>query len=160
MENSVIFNKILIAVDDSKFSYAAAEYGFKLAKSLDSEVALVHINAYPITTSMTGDPILGDPGIIIPDMMDAQKEASKLLFKKIKEELAGDIPVREFILEGNIKEEVINVAKKFNASLIVMGTHSRKGFDLFISGSVAESVMRNSECPVLVVPHKEPKEKE
>ncbi|ADY52282.1 UspA domain-containing protein [Pseudopedobacter saltans DSM 12145] len=155
MENSIIFNKILIAVDDSKFSYAAAEYGFKLAKSLGSEVALVHISAYPITTSMTGDPILGDPGIIIPDMMDAQREAAKQLFQKLREELGQNVTVSEFILEGNVKDEVINVAQEFNASLIVMGTHSRKGLDLFLSGSVAESVMRNSNCPVLVIPHKE-----
>ena len=155
MENSVIFNKILIAVDDSKFSYVAAEYGFGLARALSSEVALVHISAYPVTTSMTGDPILGDPGIIIPDMMDAQREAAKQLFQKLRRELAPDTPIREFILEGNIKEEVVNVAKEFKASLIVMGTHSRKGLDLFLSGSVAESVMRNANCPVLVVPHKE-----
>ncbi|MFD1630189.1 universal stress protein [Pseudopedobacter beijingensis] len=155
MSNISLFSKILVAVDDSKYSYHAAEYAFSLAKSLNAEVALVHISEFPVTTSMTGDPILGDPGIIIPDILDAQKEAAKNLFNKLRSELAGDIPIREFILEGNIKDEVINIALQFNASLIVMGTHSRKGLNHLISGSVAESVTRNSNCPVLIVPNRD-----
>ena len=37
------------------------------------------------------------------------------------------------------------------ASLIVMGSHGRTGFDRLILGSVAEHVLRHSPCTVVTV---------
>ncbi len=152
MENLKHFEKILIAVDDSKYSYHAAEYGFALAKKLKSSVALVHINEFPIAIHITGDPILGDTGMIMPEVMDIQKQKSEELIEKLINELAGDLAVEQHILIGDVTKEIIELAKNYNASLIVMGTHGRTGFDHFISGSVAENVTRHAKCPVLIVP--------
>ncbi|WP_229655480.1 universal stress protein [Pedobacter puniceum] len=154
MENFTTFQKILIAVDDSKYSYNAAKYGFGLAKKLGAEVGLIHVNEFPVTANIAADPLLGDPGISIPNILDIQKESAVNLVNKIKEEFAEDLAVSEFILEGNITDEVINTAKSFNASLIVLGTHSRTGLSHFIAGSVAENISRHSVCPVLIVPTK------
>ncbi|MBU0697795.1 MAG: universal stress protein [Bacteroidetes bacterium] len=155
MKNLKHFEKILIAVDDSKYSYHAAEYGFELAKKLNSSVALVHINEFPIAINITGDPILGDTGMIMPEVMDIQKQNSEELLMKLKTELAGDLSVEQHILIGDITHEIIELAKSYNASLIVMGTHGRTGFNHFISGSVAENVTRHAKCPVLIVPNKD-----
>jgi nucleotide-binding universal stress UspA family protein len=161
MKNLKHFEKILIAVDDSKYSYHAAEYGFALAKKLKSSVALVHINEFPISITMTGDPImgntgmLGNTGMIMPEVMDIQKQNSEELIEKIKNELAGDLTVEQHILTGDITQEIIELAKNCNASLIVMGTHGRTGFNHFISGSVAENVTRHAKCPVLIVPNQD-----
>ncbi len=152
------FPKILIAVDDSIYSYNAAAYGFALARSFDSEVLLVHISEFPVTTAMTGDPIMGDPGIAIPDILDSQKEAAKALLSRLKDGLGPDLNVKKIILEGNIAEEVNKTAKEHHATLIVMGTHSRTGLSHFISGSIAERVTRHSSCPVLIVPTKDKKD--
>lgn len=155
MENLPSFQKILIAVDDSKYSYKAAAYGFSLARKFDAKVALVQINEFPVTANITGDPLLGDPGIIIPNLLDIQKESSKNLFKDIIQEFGIGIEVQEFILDGNIKDEVIKTADNFAASLIVVGTHSRTGIDHLLTGSIAETISRHSSCPVLVVPNKD-----
>lgn len=155
MDKSPTFQKILIAVDESKYSYNAANYGFALAKKLGAGVILVHINEFPVAANITGDPMLGDPGIMIPNILDIQHEAAKNLFINLKEEFAEGLNVEEYILEGNITEEVVKKAKSINASFIVMGTHSRKGLSHFFSGSIAESITRNSICPVLIVPNKE-----
>lgn len=155
MENLPSFQKILIAVDDSKYSYRAAAYGFTLARKLYAEIGLVHINEFPVAANMTGDPLLGDPGIVIPNLLEIQKESSQKLMHGLKQEFGAGLEVQEFILEGNITDEVIRVAKDFQASLIVMGTHSRTGLSHFLSGSVAESISRHSICPVLIVPNKE-----
>ena len=51
---------------------------------------------------------------------------------------------------------IIQCSKDFGADLIiVIGTHSRTGFDRLLMGSVAEDVVRHSEIPVLVVPFEE-----
>lgn len=154
MENLKTFERLLIAVDDSEYAYNAAEYGFSLAKKINASVSLVHINQIPMTTNVTGDPILGDPGIILPNVMDIQKEHSEKLFADLKSKFAGDTVVNEHILVGDVTNEIVSLAKNGNYSMIIMGTHSRKGFDHFISGSVAESVTRHSNCPVLIIPNK------
>src|SRR5690606_3966503 len=155
METLPSFQKILIAVDDSKYSYRAAAYGFTLARKLYAEVALVHINEFPVAANMTGDPLLGDPGIVIPNILDIQKESSQKLIHDLKQEFGAGLEVQEFILEGNITDEVIKTAKDFKASLLVMGTHSRTGISHFLSGSIAESISRHSICPVLIVPSRD-----
>ena len=154
MENLKHFEKILIAVDDSKYSHLAAAYGFELANKLNASVALAHINELPVAVNITGDPILGDSAMIMPELLDIQKEKAAALLQKIKSDFAKDKPVETFILEGNITSQIIEVAKDFDASLIVMGTHGRTGFTHFISGSVAEQVTRHAKCPVLIVPNK------
>lgn len=155
MENLHEFQKILIAVDDSKYAYHATEYGFALAKKLNASVALVHINQIPVAVNITGDPILGDSGMVLPNIMDIQKEQAEALFTKLKTNFAPETIVDEFILEGDVSTEIVNLAKEQNFSMIVMGTHGRTGFDHFISGSVAESVSRHAKCPVLIIPNKE-----
>lgn len=155
MENLKAFEKILIAVDDSKYSFNAAGYGFALARKLKAKVALIHINEMPIAMNVTGDPILGDPGMVLPNVMDIQKEQADKLFEKLKSEFAEGIMVDEYNLVGNVTHEIIEIAKTYQASLIVMGTHGRTGFDHFLSGSVAENVTRHAKCPVLIVPNKD-----
>lgn len=155
MENLKHFEKILIAVDDSKYSHHAAAYGFELAKKLNASVALVHINELPIAVNITGDPILGDSGMILPELLDIQKERAATLFKRIKEDFAKGKDVKEFIVEGNVTNQIVEIAKEFDASLIVMGTHGRTGFSHFISGSIAEQVTRHAKCPVLIIPNKD-----
>ena len=155
MENLKTFQKILIAVDDTKYSYLAASYGFDLAVRLGAKVGLVHINEMPVAINITGDPLLGDTGMILPELTAIQNQKAHELFEKLKNDFDGEIVTQEFIVDGNISHEIVKVAQDYNASLIVMGTHGRTGFDHFISGSVAESVTRHASCPVLIVPNKD-----
>ena len=52
---------------------------------------------------------------------------------------------------GNVKAELIDLAEKWGADLIVMGSHGRTGFDRFLLGSVAEEILRQSPCSVEIV---------
>lgn len=154
MENLSSFEKILIAVDDSEPSYKAANYGFTLAKRLQAEVALIHISEMPIVMNVTGDPILGNPGYIMPNVIDIQHDSAEKLLENMVLKFGEGLIVKEYILVGDITHEIIEIAKEYQASLIVLGTHGRTGFDHFISGSVAENVTRHAKCPVLIVPNK------
>lgn len=154
MENLQSFERILIAVDDSTYAYHAAEYGFALGKKLGASVSLVNITQIPLASNVTGDPILGDPGMILPNVMDVQREHAQSVFNDLKEKFAAQTIVDEYILTGDVTNEIVSLAKEQNFSMIIIGTHSRKGFDHFISGSVAQSVARHANCPVLIVPAK------
>lgn len=148
-------HKILIAVDDSRYSEIASDYGFRLAKKLNAEVGLVHVNdVIATTTGHLTDPILNEPMLMMPEAMDIQEEASRKLFDRLSAE-HSDTTIYTFIKVGNARDEILVTAEEWNADMIILGTHGRTGFDHFISGSVAESVARKAKCPVLIIPKSE-----
>ncbi|MBV8530060.1 MAG: universal stress protein, partial [Candidatus Eremiobacteraeota bacterium] len=54
------------------------------------------------------------------------------------------------VLLGAPHEEILKFAEREQADVIVMGTHGRSGVPRFFVGSVAEAVLRQSHCPVIV----------
>lgn len=62
----------------------------------------------------------------------------------------GGVVVEDRILPGHAASVILETARARAADLIVMGTHGRKGGAHLFLGSVAESVLRSSPCPVLV----------
>ncbi|MBC8052556.1 MAG: universal stress protein [Sphingobacteriaceae bacterium] len=148
-------HKILIAVEDSQYSERATNYGIELAKKLGAEIALLHVNELPVATPYVADPLLNEPPIMIPEMVHAQEDSSKKLLNKIADSIGEEYTLYTFHKTGNPKDEILNTAEEWNADIIVLGTHGRTGFDHFISGSVAEKVVRKAKCPVLIIPNKD-----
>jgi hypothetical protein len=62
-----------------------------------------------------------------------------------------DIPVRHVLLSGDPAEEIVRYGRDTGMDLIVMGTHGRTGLERLLLGSVAEKVLRDAACSVLVV---------
>jgi len=137
------YHKILIAVDSSSFSYAAAREGFDLARQLSAEVALVFVvnKARVIHNADSG---------ILPE------EAMKLLHREAENTLhevaSWHLDVKTFMPEAIPSEGIIQTAEDWGADLIVMGTHGRTGLKHLLLGSVAEHVIRHSKIPSLIVP--------
>jgi nucleotide-binding universal stress UspA family protein len=50
--------------------------------------------------------------------------------------------------------EIVRYAREHAADLIVLGSHGHGAFRRFMLGSVAERVIRQAGCPVMVVPHR------
>ena len=61
------------------------------------------------------------------------------------------IPVRHVFLEGDPATEIVRYGRDATMDLIVMGTHGRTGLERLLLGSVAEKVLRDASCSVLVV---------
>ena len=133
--------KILIAVDDQPLSVRAAELGAELARALGGEVALIHVHAqaYP-----------GDTGIPPQQLIAQAQEDSKRLVAGFRERLSLPPSTLEFVQTGAPAETIARAAAEWRADLIVIGSHGRTGVRRALLGSVAEAVMRNAPCPVLV----------
>ena len=150
-------SKILIGIDDSKFAEYAASYGFDIAHTFNAHVGLVHI-VEPAVTSETSssDSILGmqlNPHEFNNlNILDMQKEQADNVIERTVQKYANGLQVTHFNEYGSTADGILNCSKEFNADLIVIGTHGRTGIDRLLMGSVAESVVRNSQVPVLVVP--------
>jgi len=61
------------------------------------------------------------------------------------------IRVQHIFLEGDPASQIVRYADDIRADVIVLGTHGRTGVDRQVLGSVAEKVMREATCSVLVV---------
>ena len=51
----------------------------------------------------------------------------------------------------DVYQSIVDVAERKEADLIVMGTRGRTGVDYFLTGSVAEKIVRASPVPVLTL---------
>ena len=156
------FQRILIGIDDTKYSRHAAEYGFELAHKYKAVVALVNI-VEPVIMPQTNDPSM--LGAFIPsfgvenvEIEHMQEDNSKKLLDDIAATLGAGIEVTHYNQMGSKADSIISIANEFKADLIVLGTHKRTGLDRLLMGSVSEHVLRHSPVPVLVVPTDEEKE--
>ncbi|MVN90270.1 universal stress protein [Mucilaginibacter aquatilis] len=157
-------NRILIGVDESKYSDHAAAYGFGLARKLGAAVAIVNIiepviaPVSPMTDTTFGLPFEGTADVTALDMVSAQNQSADSLLNRITQKYGEGIEVTQYTDHGAAADAIISCAAQFNAGMIILGTHHRSGFDRLFMGSVAEDVVRNADVPVLVVPLKDEKE--
>ncbi|NGM62016.1 universal stress protein [Sphingobacterium sp. SGG-5] len=147
------FKRILLAVDDTPCSHKVIEY----AKDLVSEtttVALITVIPPTSPASYGADPLLGQQPIVVPEVSEIQVQTAQEYLDGLSESFTNAQEIFTFSKVGNIREEILDLSQEWSADLIVMGSNGRSGFDWFISGSVSESVIRKSHCPVLVIPSK------
>jgi nucleotide-binding universal stress UspA family protein len=85
-------------------------------------------------------------------MNTLQRQANELA--SIATKILGD---NAFIFSTEVGypvDEILEKAKSISCDLLIMGTHGRTGFDHLLIGSVAEKVLRLSECNTLIIPIK------
>lgn len=140
------FNKILIAVDSSEYSIAAAKKGLELAHILNAQVALIFVVDSSKAIGNIDAGITANEALII-----LKKEAEQTL-----DFLAtyNGLNLIKLMPEGNPKEDIIKTAETWGADLIVIGTHGRTGLLHLLMGSVAEYTVEHSKIAVMVVPSK------
>jgi nucleotide-binding universal stress UspA family protein len=141
--------KILLAIDDSKFSEAAIQTVIAQARPQNTEVRILHVLLPP--SLLLGREMGGyDPEI--EAVWNAEREQAKALITKTVGTLrTSGFNVTSTLEEGDPKPRIIDVASEWNADLIVLGSHGRKGLDRFLMGSVAEGVARHAKCSVEIV---------
>lgn len=140
------FNKILIAVDDSAYSMKAAQTGFQLAHRLKAAIGIVYV------VDRSQEVSRPDLGISEQQQHTFLLQEAEQTIKQYVELYDGIDKIFRFTPEGDPKKEIINIAKQWDADMIVVGTHGRSGLSRLLEGSVAEYVLKHSEVPVLTTP--------
>ncbi len=159
----VRMKKVLIALDFDPSAQKVAETGYSLAKSMNAEVTLLHvIGGLSYYTSLEFSPIMGYSGFSTATAqnlidMDKIREGSKNFLEESRKHL-GDENIQVMVNEGDAAEEIITAADNIKADLIVVGTHSRRGLDKMLMGSVAEEVFHKTSIPLFVIPTKKQEE--
>jgi nucleotide-binding universal stress UspA family protein len=152
--------KILIALDYNPSAQKIAETGYALAKSMDAEVVLLHvmeeINYY---SGYDYSPIMGfdnfsNANALLPGTMGDLKKGVVEFLNKSKEHL-GSVNIETLVKDGEPASTIIETATEIHADVIVIGSHSRRGLEKILMGSVAEKVLHHSKIPLFIIPSKE-----
>jgi len=64
---------------------------------------------------------------------------------------AAGLKVSGAVLSGNVKDVILEEARQWDADLIVVGSHGRRGFKRLLLGSVSDAIAMNAHCSVVVV---------
>jgi nucleotide-binding universal stress UspA family protein len=129
--------KILYPTDFSPYSNQAYFHAVALAEKHNATLTVLYV----YVPGVSG---LGTPGTVV------DRHYWQDLLEQIRP-IDPTIPVHHVLLEGDPATEIVRYATDAGMDLIVMGTHGRTGLERLLMGSVAEKVMRESTCSVLVV---------
>lgn len=145
-----MYKRILAALDGSRSAHLALQDVLKLARAADATVLVASVvgHSFPVY-----DPVLG---IIDTEAFDvaAQKAAQQELDHARELCALREVRAVTQIIDAHgasVPSAIMQAAQTFEADLIVMGTHGRRGVRRHLLGSVAETVLRSSRVPVLVV---------
>jgi nucleotide-binding universal stress UspA family protein len=131
-------SKILYATDFSSHSNQAYFHAVALAEKHRATLTILFVYS----------PAFGTPEVHTDDGEDRDYWRTQL--EQIRP-VDASIPVSHVFLEGDPATQLVQYATDAGMDLIVMGTHGRTGLERLLMGSVAEKVMREAPCSVLVV---------
>jgi nucleotide-binding universal stress UspA family protein len=149
-EGEAGFKSIIVPLDGSELAGAALPTAGRIAKKLDLELYLMRIVENPYAAFVSG----GGPYAVNVDelMKDIRSRARKYLEAKMAElKKTGVEQISYLLQEGIATDEIVSIADQTSGSLIVMSSHGRSGMKRWLLGSVAETVVRHANNPVLVV---------
>jgi len=141
-----MMQRILIPIDFSDTSMAAAEYGCELAVRLGADVTLLNVFSAGIVA--TPDAAF----VPTPEELEALARGAQTHLESTAAKLDREhLSIECVVLEGMPADVICAFAEREQAELIVMGTHGRRGVSHLLLGSVAEQVLRHGPCPVLTI---------
>lgn len=156
-----MFQKILVAIDQSEANRSVFEKAIEFAKSNRAEVMLVHIVS-PVDEGLP-TPMYSMPDSLYPLQQEVMIRSSAQLFSqaeaagmdllRARDATATAAGVRcEFTQHiGDPGEAICAIAKTWSADLIMLGRRGRSGLSEFFLGSVSNYVMHHAPCSVLIV---------
>jgi nucleotide-binding universal stress UspA family protein len=157
-----MINKVLIALDYNPSAQKVAEEGARLATAMQARIALLHVVAdATYYSSVQYSPIMGlesfgASGLLSQETSDEIKKAAEGFLDTTRQYIG--VPGADIVVEeGDFADSILEVAQRTGAGVIVMGTHSRRGLDKILMGSVAEKVLRHTTVPTYIIPTRETK---
>lgn len=145
--------KILVPVDGSKASVNAAQKAIDIAKKEHCEVKLITVIDSDFSSNL-GSAIMTQGYVkeYNDELMTLHKDnAAKLLNSAIAQLSSNGVIVEKEIVVGEPYVKILEAAEKEKIDLIVMGNRGFSKIKRFFIGSVAQRVISEAPCPVLVI---------
>jgi nucleotide-binding universal stress UspA family protein len=147
-----MYQKIFVAIDDSPTSQKALAEAIDLARNTSAALCIAHA---------ADESLLAQHGMGLGSYIDVEgtkkaihETSQALLTDAAAKATAGGVSAETRLLEATdrrVAEQIAAGADDFQADLIVIGTHGRRGFARLLVGSVAENLVRIANTSLLMV---------
>lgn len=148
MANVKRTRRILYATDFSPASRPALAVACEWAQRDGARLLILHVLTPP-------SPFVGGgrsaPASYLELLAAARHDAHRHLAAWLARTRAAGIRAETKLVEGGPAVEIVKVAGRWHADVVVIGSHGRTGVSRFLLGSVAEQVVTRSTRPVLTV---------
>ena len=143
-----LIQKIIVPIDFSEASEAAAGYAAALARTVNASVHLIHVlDEVPLAPG----PLEFYAGESEP-AREARYQAAVTRLNELSAGLsAHSTRVTTEVRAGATADRISEAVVDYGADLVVMSTHGRTGLSHLLLGSVAERLIRTARCPVLAI---------
>lgn len=141
-----LFRHILAPFDFSELSAQGVEFARRLAEVHGARLTILHVVQEPTFPSFYKLGALRIYGMV----PDAEKLAWRALEKRFGEP-DGERGVRYNVAKGEAESQIVHYAAREGCDLIVIASHGITGLEHVLLGSVAEKVVRQARCPVLII---------
>jgi len=136
--------KIVYPTDGSKTAKKAIKTVVEIAKATDAKCLVLSVADLGSRWVPSG----------MESKMDRElrKQAKKLAIEAARKLEREGVATKVETAAGNPSEEIVKLVEREKADLIIMGTHGLTGLARVVIGSVADHVIREANCPVMLVP--------
>lgn len=145
-----MYQKILVAFDDSRAASLALDEAIKLARELrQTSLRILHV----VNEGLTVSPEVPSVNLGETDERVLAQGKSLLDAAESRAREAG-VPAEGIMMAAVSRRSgacIVQQAADWPAELIVCGTHGRRGIGRLVLGSDAEYVVRHAAVPVLLV---------
>lgn len=135
-----MISRVIVAVDDNLFGDAMVDLLKELNWAGSQTIIVMHVI---------------EPGEAIVSWPNEQyKKDAQTLVKRVAAHLRKHFPdssVQEEIINGHVTETIVDKALDWNADLIIVGTHGRRGHRRFSLGTKCGEIVSHAPCSVVVV---------
>lgn len=151
-----MYQKILVAVDGSPASRQALQEAARMAPP-GATLRVVSVLENPLWSVPIEQGVVFDVELMHQSLVAAGKEILRQASEQLAAQgLAASTQLLDlFERDNSIPGAILEDANAWQADVVVLGTHGRRGFKRLLMGSVAEALLRAAKRPVLLV-HEQP----
>lgn len=146
-----MYQRILVATDDSRLSRKAEKSAIELAASLGASLVVLHVVPdYPMSYFEGGVTISADDVARIEKSWTDRAQA--MVDKVVTAAGKQGVQAKGVVGRGDqVAEALMAAARKHKCDLVVMASHGRRGIKRVLLGSETQHVLTHSTIPVLVL---------
>jgi nucleotide-binding universal stress UspA family protein len=149
-----MLDQLLVTLDGSEFGEHAIPFAKAIAEKTGAAVNLSHVSCCEPPTDLLQNTPFQYEGVSMEAYEEKHAEEQRRYLgekaAELRAQIAG-VEVNSSLLEGYVTEALERRAREIGADLVIMTTHGRTGVSRAWLGSVADSLVRHSRFPLLVI---------
>jgi nucleotide-binding universal stress UspA family protein len=149
-----MFTHLLVALDGSRHAESIIPYALDLAKRARAEITLVRVVPQSLAEVSEWGAMGKRRSVASPSASPDTAAAERYLDAVAADHQRAGVTINTELRHGEPADQLLAAAEELGADTIAIATHSRRGLDRLVFGSVAERVVHGTTLPVIVISSK------